>query len=185
MKKIVSIVMALAMVLGMSAMAFAAPIATSGGSGAVPVTLSSTAATFSVTLPTALPVTLAADGTVTVADNCVITNNSSGSIKITSITVAGNADPAWTKVAFSSVDTFKGYQVDSNQFALKLGATAGAMQDSYSELTAAGGIISTSISGTSGSNTLPVIYDALVSGTSTSLSNQTIANVTFVATWDD
>ena len=80
--KILSLVLALSLCLCMGVTAFAAEIDTDGGAGTTPVSLSSTkdgtiggdpaATAMSVTVPTALPMAMAQDGSVTTADNCKI-----------------------------------------------------------------------------------------------------------------
>ena len=110
MKKIVSIVLALTMILALSVSAFAdAPtaatqtspgISTSGGTDSSEVTLTigtgdnSTGAgagsgAFSVTVPTVLPFAIATDGTVSVASDAKIVNGSNGPVKVTGVTATG------------------------------------------------------------------------------------------------
>ena len=99
MKKILAAILALTMVFTLGVTAFADnSISTAGGTSSVPVKLTTSAAVFSVTVPTAFPVNVASDGTVTVADNLEITNNSKGQIKVTGVTVTGKN--GWSLVAF-------------------------------------------------------------------------------------
>lgn len=69
------------------------------GSASVPITVTRTAMTFSVTVPTTLPVDIAADGTITTADNVVITNSCPASIVISQIEVQSLSD--WTLIPYS------------------------------------------------------------------------------------
>ena len=106
MKKLLSVFIALVLVFSMSSLAFATPSAGStagvNGSNTVPVSVTVAVATFSVTVPTAFPVDVAADGTVTVAANAAITNNSQSPVKITAATPS--EVPGWTIVAYIQDD---------------------------------------------------------------------------------
>lgn len=181
MKKVFSIFLALAMVLGMSAMAFAAPTISAEGDANSEVKLTAEAATFSVTVPTNLPVAVAADGSVTCADAATakIVNASSGQVQVTAIAV--NDAAPYTKVAFSDVATFKAYQADSHKYALKLGTNSTVAEDASVGLTAAGGLIGVAINGNNGE--LPIFYDVLSSAFKTAQSNVKIADVVFTVAW--
>ncbi len=82
--------MALALAMLMSATASAAEtVGTSGMSGETVVELTADATTFDVEVPTVLPVTVDADGKVTVSNNVTIKNNSVAPVKITDFQVVG------------------------------------------------------------------------------------------------
>ncbi len=181
MKKFISILLALAMVLGMSSMAFAADtITTVGGDATSEVKLTAEAATFSVTVPTVLAIAVAANGTVTCATEAKIINNSTSQVKVTAITVTDTAP--YTRAAFTTVDAFKAYAANSHIYALKLGTTATLAEDAMTALSSAGGIIGTAINGAAGE--LPFFYDALSSGFTTAVGTATkIADVVFTVGW--
>ena len=101
MKKIISSLLVLCLCLSVAVPAFATDLTTAGGNSSVPVTLTSTAATFSVTVPTALPITVAADGSVTTADDVKIINNSPGAVKVTNMTISSDD---WTEVNYDTID---------------------------------------------------------------------------------
>lgn len=177
MKKLLSIALSLSMLLALSANAFAAGTISAEGDASSEVKLQAEAATFSVTVPTSLDMALAKDGTVTCATTAKIVNNGLAPIQVTAIAV--NDASGWTKVAFSDIDTFKSYKVDSRQYAMKIG-TSGKLQDVNSGLTAAGGIIDTCIDG---GTELAFGYEGLISSFSAAASNETIATVVFTVGW--
>lgn len=88
---LMSLVLAVSMVLPYST-AFAAEVTTPGGSANSEVTLTvgdTAPKIFSVTVPSEIPVNIRQDGTVEVAKNLNIRNDSSDAVKVTAISVAG------------------------------------------------------------------------------------------------
>lgn len=171
--------LALALVCTSVTPVFAADITTSGGNSSVPVELTAKAATFSVTVPTALPIDVAADGTVTTAPDIAIVNNSHGAVKVTNMTISG-AD-AWEIVDFDS----------ANMSAEKVGATKVAMQINGDKTTADDTISFTEANfpkmdgaNATDSDELAIVYDAKVPAQATALSDLTVANVVFTVGWD-
>lgn len=75
---------------------------TAGGSGAVPIPLTIAAATFSVTVPTSLPINVDADGNVTTATNLKIVNNGHGAVKVTNMSVKGIED--WQIISYDNAN---------------------------------------------------------------------------------
>jgi hypothetical protein len=197
--KILSLVLALSLCLCMGVTAFAAEIDTDGGAGTTPVSLSSTkdgtiggdpaATAMSVTVPTALPMAMAQDGSVTTADNCKIVNNSYGAVRVKSVTISGAN--GWTLTAFGDKSTLASAKVDSDKlgFALTLGGGAQVKTDNSN--TASQALISAPVSGCfmtgvgdQTGNSISVIYDAIVTPLSSAVTNATIANVVFIVEWD-
>jgi len=197
--KILSIVLALSLCLCMGVTAFAAEIDTDGGAGTTPVSLSSTkdgtiggdpaATAMSVTVPTALPMAMAQDGSVTTADNCKIVNNSYGAVRVKSVTISGAN--GWTLTAFGDKSTLASAKVDSDKlgFALTLGGGAQVKTDNSN--TASQALISAPVTGCymtgvgdQTGNSSSVIYDAIVTPLSNAVTNATIANVVFIVEWD-
>ena len=88
--------------LSMTAASLASNVITSAGSSASSaVTLTAEAANFNVTVPTSLPVSVSADGTVTVAGtNPKIVNNGPGPVSVTDITISGLND--WTVMDYAA-----------------------------------------------------------------------------------
>jgi len=197
--KILSLVLALSLCLCMGVTAFAAEIDTDGGAGTTPVSLSSTkdgtiggdpaATAMSVTVPTALPMAMAQDGSVTTADNCKIVNNSYGAVRVKSVTISGAN--GWTLTAFGDKSTLASAKVDSDKlgFALTLGGGAQVKTDNSN--TASQALISAPVTGCymtgvgdQTGNSSSVIYDAIVTPLSNAVTNATIANVVFIVEWD-
>ena len=197
--KILSLVLALSLCLCMGVTAFAAEIDTDGGAGTTPVSLSSTkdgtiggdpaATAMSVTVPTALPMAMAQDGSVTTADNCKIVNNSYGAVRVKSVTISGAN--GWTLTAFGNKSTLASAKVDSDKlgFALTLGGGAQVKTDNSN--TASQALISAPVTGCymtgvgdQTGNSISVIYDAIVTPLSNAVTNATIANVVFIVEWD-
>ena len=197
--KILSLVFAFALVLSLSVSAFAADIDSNGGSGTTPVSLSSTsdgtiggepaATAMRVTVPTALPMAVAQDGSVTTADNCKITNNSFGAVRVKSVTISGAN--GWTLTAFGDKSTMASAKVDGNKlgFAIAIGGGAQVSTDASDANTQA--LISAPMtgcymtgSGDPANNSVAVRYAAIVSPLSNAITNATIANVVFIVEWD-
>lgn len=197
--KILSLVLALSLCLCMGVTAFAAEIDTDGGAGTTPVSLSSTkdgtiggdpaATAMSVIVPTALPMAMAQDGSVTTADNCKIVNNSYGAVRVKSVTISGAN--GWTLTAFGDKSSLASAKVDSDKlgFALTLGGGAQVKTDNSN--TASQVLISAPVSGCymtgvgdQTGNSISVIYDAIVTPLSSAVTNATIANVVFIVEWD-
>ena len=200
--KIVSLVLAVAMCFCMCVTAFAAEdntISTAGGSGTTPVNLSTTkngqiggdpaATAMSVTVPTALPMAMAQDGSVTTATNCKIINNSFGAVRVKTVTIA--SANGWTLTTFGDKSTLASAKVDSDKlgFALTLGGGAQVKTDNSN--TASQTLISAPVTGcymtgvgNQTGNSISVIYDAIVTPLSSAVTNATIANVVFIVEWD-
>lgn len=110
--------LALAFVVGaiVSLPAFATDQVNSPGELSSAVDLSAEAATFSVAVPTRLTIDIAADGTVTTANNAAIVNNSNGPVKVSAISVQpknGWALAAWGK-------DFSGTPTGTKEFTMQL-----------------------------------------------------------------
>ena len=129
-KRFLSLAMALCLSLAMMNVAFASNVAdASGGSATSSVTLSSTedgslggdpaATAMSVTVPTVLPIAVGTDGTVTIATDAKITNNSYGAVKVSGVSI--QAAQGWHLTDFET--NMANEKVDSNQvgFALTIG----------------------------------------------------------------
>lgn len=143
--KVISVVLSLVAVFCMAIPSFAADITTNGGNGATPVNLSSTddgtlggdpaATALSVTLPTAFPLAMGTDGTVTTADNCKIVNNSYGAVRVKSATI--NGANGWSLTAFGDKAILASAKVDSDMLGFELALNNGTAYktDSSNETT--------------------------------------------------
>lgn len=199
MKKILALALALCMCACMSATAFAAEIDTSGGSGSTPVSLTSTSdgttggdptgTAMSVTVPTALPMTMSQTGDVTTADNCRIVNNSYGAVRVKTVEIT--AASGWKLTAFGDKSTLAREKVDSNKlgFAIRIGGGAQCATVAGNESSQA--LISAPVtgcymtgSGDASANSVYVDYAAIVTPLSSAVTGATVANVVFIIEWD-
>ena len=160
------LVLCLCLSLTVPAYADANQISTAGSGGVSTVTLSVAASTFSVTVPTDLAVSVAADGTVTCATTAKIVNNGKGPVRVTAVNVAGVN--GWTAVDYQS--SFAGEQVNTKKIGLKLNDTALS-----GDLAAAFAVID-------GGSEQSFTYAANIPAQSEAVST-TVANVTFTVGW--
>ena len=186
-KRTASLLMSSALIasaLGMSA--FAANDVSAPGAGTTPVTVTAEASTFNVTVPTAIPLAVKADGTVTVPENVEIINNSSGPVKVTSVAMNNSA---WSMTDYNGGDRSKlaAEKVGSNKLGLSLTAGGNTVASSKN------GSQSPAIDSTkwritgknTGNNDLPITVGAIASAVSTKIENAvTAANVVFTVAWD-
>ena len=159
---------------------------TSPGTGSTPVTLTAAASTFSVTVPTSIPLVVGADSKVTPPSDIKIINNSAGPVKVTAIAMN---DGAWTMTDYNSGDRSKlaAEKVGSNKLGLSL--TAGGNIAASSKDGSQSPTIDSSkwrITGkNTGNNELPISVGAIASAVSTKIENSvTAANVVFTVAWD-
>ena len=199
MNKMISLILALCCCMCMTVPAFAAEIATSGGTGSTPVSLSTTddgtlggnpsATALRVTVPTALPMAMNQDGTVTTATDCKIINNSFGAVRVASVTIG--AANGWKLTTFGDKSTLAAEKVDSNKlgFAIAIGGgqqmtTDNSNAETQSLITAPiEGCYMTGV-GNPAANTVSVSYEAIVTPLSNTMTGATIANVVFIVEWD-
>lgn len=172
MKKLMAAVLALTMIAAMAVPACADnTISTAGGTSTVPVTLTTTAATFSVTVPTAFPISVAADGDVTCADNLMITNNSNGQIKVSGVQLTGKN--GWSLVDFTT--DFAKKAANTKEFGFKLQGI---------NVPSSGRADISSFTAIDGNTSLDVIYDATVAVQASALTDSEIASVVFTIGWN-
>ncbi len=201
-RKPVTMLLALCMVFSLAVGACADDITASGGSATSPVNLTTTndgigggegggtitPTRMSVTVPTALPMTMSQDGDVLTADNCRITNNSYGAVRVRSVSIS--AASGWNLTAFGDKASLAGEKVDSNKlgFALSIG---GGAQVATSTDEATQSLITAPIegcymtgAGDSSRNSVGVDYEAIVTPLSSAVTAATVASVVFVIEWD-
>ena len=142
-KKPASLILALCLVFALAVSACADNnITASGGSGTTPVSLSSTTdgssggdpagTAMNVTVPTSLPMTMSQDGDVLTADNCRITNNSYGAVRVASVSIS--AASGWNLTAFGDKASLAGEKVDSNKLGFAMSIGGGAQVATASDL---------------------------------------------------
>lgn len=179
-KKALALIMAVAMITSMSSTVFAEEITTDGGESAVPVPLTAEAATFSVTVPVSLPISVDAAGVVTVSNETKIVNNSYGAVKVTDMTIA--AQNSWATVDFDTAN-MAAEKVGSKKLAMVINNQKTTGADKLTTFSEANFPRLEGVNDTD-SDELPIVYDAKVPAQATALTDETVANVTFVIGWD-
>ena len=183
MRKLMSLALALVMSLALAAPAAAAEVGTSGNTGSVPVTITAAATTFSVTVPTSIPLNVDANAAVTCATNLSIQNGSAGPVEVTGISVQNNV---WSIVGFNGGNrsSLASEKVNSNKLGLALKPSGGSQiatstngtqslsVDSDEWVVSAGGSLSFQCSG-------------IATAVSTSASNVEAAKVLFTLAWKE
>lgn len=180
MKKLFSTLTTLALAATLATSAFATDIGESGGSQTVPVPLTAEAATFSVTLPTALPIQVSANGLVTTANEAKIVNQSHGAVKVTDLSITGAN--GWKTVDYDSANMAT-EKVGAHKVAFKLNNQQTVGADALSPFTP---INFHRLDGANSGVTdeLAIDYDAKVPAQSTVQDNLVVANVVFTIGWD-
>ena len=169
--KFLSLALALVMCASMSVPSFAASSTNSPGNVDSEVTLTTAAATFSVTVPTQLPINIAADGTVTTATNAAIVNNGNGPVNVTNVSVNvknGWAIAAWGK-DFSSTPT---------------GTKEFTMQLNGANVTTNGSVALTGFPTIAGGDSLALTYDADAATQANAVNATGIADVVITVGWN-
>jgi len=179
-KSIIALVLSLAMVMCCAFPTFAAEVQQPGGSGSVPVELTAEAATFSVTVPTSLPVSVSATGVVTCATNATITNLSHGAVKVVGLGVEGVG--AWQTADYDTFETAV-LPVGSKMIALEVNGDKTTADDVIT-FTAANYGRMTGADASSDADQFSFTYDAKVAAQSQALSGLGVANVIFTIDWD-
>ena len=147
------------------------------GSASVPVNVTREAATFSVVVPTTLPISVDADGNVTTATDATIINNSSAPVAVTKVELASLSD--WTLAAYSR--DILNLPVDAKQFGLQMNIGDKTVATSNSGTS---DVLSDSLNAriVKGQN-CAVNYNALFPAQTTAVSDTQIANVVFTVGW--
>ena len=186
-KRTASLLMSSALIasaLGMSA--FAANDVSAPGAGTTPVTVTAEASTFNVTVPTAIPLAVKADGTVTVPENVEIINNSSGPVKVTSVAMNNSA---WSMTDYNGGDRAKlaAAKVGSKKLGLSLTAkneAEASNKDGNQTFSPAKWLMQGKDGGTANAK-LPITVGAIATANDTAISvAETAANVIFTLAWD-
>lgn len=151
------------------------------GAADIPITVTREAATFSVTVPTSLPVTVAADGTVTVADNATIENNGSCAVCVTG--VALEASENWLLAPFDkSAMLSEAPGAKMVGFSITLGSKTAATLIKTSGSVFFGPYDNTDITIAAG-NKLAVTYDATIPAQPNGLAQEQAAKAVFLIDW--
>lgn len=199
MKKFVSIILSLTMLLTLSVAASANEVESDGGAATTPVYLSSTedgsidgapaATAMSVTVPTALPMAMSQNGDVTTATDCKIINNSFGAVRVKSVSITAGND--WSLTSFGEKSTLADEKVDANKLGFAMSIGGGAQVETDDSDASSQDLISAPIdgcymsgAGNTSANYVDIEYSAIVTPLSNPVTNANIANVVFVIEWD-
>lgn len=176
--KLLALALAVGMVASMSCTAFAADIATAGGTGSSDVLLTvADGATFNVTVPMNLPISVASDGTVTVATDAKVINNSHGQVQVTNVEIAGAND--WTTVDFATDMTKE--KVGTKKLGFKINNDVTG-EDGSLGFTQANFPVMDGVND-SDSDEMAITYDAKLPAQKTALAGTKVADVTFTVDW--
>ena len=160
-------------VLGVTSVVSAGAIDASGGSDTTKVELTAEAATFKVTVPTVLPYSVAADGTVSVATDAKISNLSNGPVQVTDVT-AKTLD-AWKLVEVGT--DFQAVKVNSPEFTMTLNG------DNFPAGTTSVLPLGSAWTPINGNADFPLTYSGDFAEQSDALDGVNIANVVFTIGW--
>lgn len=147
------------------------------GSASVPVNVTREAATFSVVVPTTLPISVDADGNVTTATDTAIINTSGATVAVTKVEL--NSQSNWTLAAYNR--DILNLPVDAKQFGLQMNIGDKTVATSNSGTS---DILSDSLNAqiAKGQN-CAVTYNALFPARTAAVSGTQIANVVFTVGW--
>lgn len=151
------------------------------GAADVPITVTRDAPTFSVTVPTSMPISVGADGKVTTAGNVAIENNSSRSVCVKSVVI--NAASGWTLAKFDKTAMAK-EPIDSKKigFSLTMGTQTAATTKAGQ--TEAIGTYTTSDIIIQNDSQLPITYDGTIPAQVSGIAADTqAASVVFTVDW--
>ena len=186
-KRTASLLMSSALIasaLGVSA--FAANDVSAPGAGTTPVTVTAEASTFNVTVPTASPLAVKADGTVTRPSNVEIINNSSGPVKVTSVAMNNSA---WSMTDYNGGSRTKiaAEKVGSKKLGLSLtakGEETASNTDGNQSFAPSQWLMQGKDGGADNAK-LPITVGAIATANDTAISvAETAANVIFTLAWD-
>jgi hypothetical protein len=154
---------------------------TTTGAADVPITVTRDAPTFSVTVPTSMPISIGADGKVTTAGNVAIENNSSRSVCVKSVVI--NAASDWTLAKFDKA-AMRNEAIDSKKlgFSMTMGTkTAATTKDGQTETI--GSYTASDVTIDTGSQ-LPITYDGTIPAQVSGIAADTqAASVVFTVDW--
>lgn len=148
----------------------AAEITTAGGDSGVDAILNAEASTFSVTVPTSLPIWVDSSGVLTVSTSAKIVNNSSGPVQVSGVEFIGKN--GWSLASFDADLTTK--KVGTKEVGFYLNGdttdqqTLNFTQDNWAEI--------------SGGSEQPLEYNANIAPQSEALKEE-IAEVIFTIGW--
>lgn len=179
-KTLISMALALVLICSCVTPAMAAEIGTAGSTGTTPVVLTVQPAVFSVTVPTALPVTMTEDGEIEVADNAKIINNSVGAVVVENVEIAAAGD--WELIAF---DTDRAtLLVDAHQIGIELNGSKTDADGKYTFVADDWDIMAAKDGAEGGPDEFVFTYDAILPIQTAEMTEAQVANVVFTIDWN-
>jgi hypothetical protein len=171
-KKLISVLLSLTLLISSNLPTFAVSI--SGGTGQSPVNLTMEETNFDITVPVSLPISVSADGIVTVANDAKIINNSYGPIVVDNLKLT--ASSGWQLANYN--DDYKSKKVNSKDLGFKI---------NNEEVQTDGTVTMTETDWPSiaGHGNLPITYNGKLSARSTPISGVQAATAEFLFDWDD
>lgn len=154
---------------------------TTTGAADIPITVTRDAPTFSVTVPTSMPISVGADGKVTTAGNVAIENNSSRSVCVKSVAI--NAASGWTLAKFDKA-AMRNEAIDSKKlgFSMTMG-TQTATTTTTGQSETIGSYTASDITIDAGSQ-LAITYDGVIPTQVNGIAADTqAASVVFTVDW--
>lgn len=141
----------------------------------VPVSIDMQATTFSVTVPTSLPITVDSNGNITTATDAKIINNSFGPVIMSNISITGLND--WVTVDYGLlIPSLEKVGSKKIAFIVNNQKTTGADTfDSFNQ---------SNFQSIQGSGEQQIVYNAKVTPQATTLTDATVASVIFTIRWD-
>jgi hypothetical protein len=170
----------------MAVPAMAADVSGAGGTGETPVTITAQATTFSVTVPTSIPLTVKADGTVGVPTDLKIVNKSAGKVKVIAVTAK---DGTWTLTDYAGGRAkLASEKVDAKKLGLQLTAAGASVATTGTNAISSVDSTKWVMDGMeSGKNELPITVAAIATAVSkegTFADANAAAKVIFTIGWD-
>lgn len=157
------------------------PVDTTTGAADIPIVVTRDAPTFNVTVPTAMPISVSADGTVTTAGNVAIENNSSRSVCVKSVTI--NATSDWSLAKFDKIAMAK-EPIDSKKIGLSLTMGTQTAATTKAGQTETIGTYTTSDIIIQNDSQLPITYDGTIPAQVSGIAADTqAASVIFTVDW--
>lgn len=155
---------------------------TATGAADIPITVTRDAPTFSVTVPTSMPISVGTDGKVTTAGNVAIENNSSRSVCVKSVTI--NAASGWTLAKFDKA-AMQNEAIDSKKlgFSMTIGTQHTAATTTTGQSETIGSYTASDITIDAGSQ-LAITYDGVIPTQVNGIAADTqAASVIFTVDW--
>ena len=136
-----------------------------------------------------LPIAVGTDGTVSIATDAKIVNNSFGAVKVNSVSI--EAAQGWNLTAFGDKATLAKEKVDSNKFGFQIALGNGAAQVTDNKNASKQTLLDAAVEGCymsgvgdTSANSIGIAYDAIVTPVSEAVTNTAIASVLFIIAWD-